>query len=180
MFLWGCCFGFLLTGARGVNFLLFALPLMGSFFIGCMPSGINFLHRTQKADFKGNGRQGIFGILTFPSAVDFQFIWNTQFSTENCGRLPVEYPRNRLTEDAGTWRISRPPYLRDGKCWPYTKGRKPMEMLTVRILAEKQAKPCHFVKRKMTSCHFKANGTLVATIRVRAKELSKVISNNIV
>jgi len=52
-----------------------------------MPSGINFLHRTQKADFKGNGRQGIFGILTFPSAVDFQFIWNTQFlqkTVEGC------------------------------------------------------------------------------------------------
>ena len=32
----------------------------------------------------------------------------------------------------------------------------------------------------MTSCHFKANGTLVATSKVRAKELSKVISNNIV
>ena len=47
-------------------------------------------------------------------------------------------------------------------------------------LAEKQAKPCHFVKGKMTSCHFKANGTLVATSKVRAKELSKVISNNIV
>ena len=47
-------------------------------------------------------------------------------------------------------------------------------------LAEKHAKLCHFVKEKMTSCHFKANGTLVATIRVRAKELSKVISNNIV
>ena len=28
---------------------------------------------------------------------------------------------------------SRPPYFRDGKCWSYTKGRKPMEMLTVRI-----------------------------------------------
>ena len=47
-------------------------------------------------------------------------------------------------------------------------------------LAEKQAKPCHFVKGKMTSCHFMTNGTLVATIRVRAKVLSKVISNNIV
>ena len=98
-----------------------------------MPSGINFLHRTQKADFKGNGRQGIFGILTFPSAVDFQFIWNTQFLTENCGRLPVEYPGNRLTQDAGTCRISRPPYLRDGKSWPYPDGRKPTEKLPRRI-----------------------------------------------
>ena len=47
-------------------------------------------------------------------------------------------------------------------------------------LAEKHAKSCHFVKGKMTSCHFKVIGTFVATIRVRAKELSKVISNNIV
>jgi len=52
-----------------------------------MPSGINFLHRTQKADFKGNGRQGIFGILTSATHVDFQFIWNTQFlqkTVEGC------------------------------------------------------------------------------------------------
>ena len=42
------------------------------------------------------------------------------------------------------------------------------------------SRPCHFVSGKMTSCHFKACGTLVATIRVRTKELSKVISNNIV
>ena len=39
-----------------------------------MPSGINFLHRTQKADFKGNGRQGICGILTSATHVDFQFL----------------------------------------------------------------------------------------------------------
>ena len=32
----------------------------------------------------------------------------------------------------------------------------------------------------VTSCHIMGNGTLVATIGVRAKELSKVISNNIV
>ena len=98
-------------------------PSWAVFFIGCMPSGINFLHRTQKADFKGNGRQGICGI----------FIWNTQFLTENCGRLPVEYPGNRLTKDAGTCRIYRPPYLRDEKCWPYPDGRKPTEKLQRRI-----------------------------------------------
>ena len=33
-------------------------------------------------------------------------------------------------------------------------------------------------QRKVTSCHFRGNGTLVARSRVRAKELSKVISNN--
>ena len=167
----GLLFGFFIDWSqRGKLFYFLLCPSWAVFFIGCMPSGINFLHRTQKADFKGNGRQGICGI----------FIWNTQFSTENCGRLPVEYPGNRLTKDAGTWRISRPPYLRDGKCWSYTMGRKPKEMLHDEDLAEKQAKSCHFVKGKMTSCHYKAHGTFVATIRVRAKELSKVISNNIV
>ena len=35
-------------------------------------------------------------------------------------------------------------------------------------------------QRKVTYCHFKRNGILVATSRLRAKELSKVISNNIV
>ena len=111
---------------RGKLFYFLLCPSWAVFFIGCMPSGINFLHRTQKADFKGNGRQGICGI----------FIWNTQFLTENCGRLPVEYPGNRLTKDAGTCRFSWPPYLRDEKCWSYTKGRKPKEMLTVRIWPE--------------------------------------------
>ena len=53
-------------------------------------------------------------------------------------------------------------------------------MLHDENLAEKHAKSCHFVKGKMTSCHHKANGTFVATIKVRAKELSKVISNNII
>ena len=140
---YGLLFGFLLTGARGINFFTFCFAPHGQFFfIGCMPSGINFLHRTQKADFKGNGRQGICGI----------FIWNTQFSAENCGRLPVEYPGNRLTEDAGTWRISSPPYLRDGKCWSYTKGRKPKEMLTVRIWPKSTFCPfSHFkIQRKPT------------------------------
>ena len=35
-------------------------------------------------------------------------------------------------------------------------------------------------QRKVTSCQFDGNGMLVASCRVRAKELSKVISNNIV
>ena len=100
--------------------------------------------------------------------------------TENCGRLPVEYPGNRLTKDAGTCRFSWPPYLRDGKCWSYTKGRKPKERLHDEDLAGKPTKLRQFVNKRVTSCHFKGNGTLVATSRVRAKELSKVISNNIV
>ena len=43
-----------------------------------------------------------------------------------------------------------------------------------------QIVPLTICQRKVTNCHFKGNGTLVATSRVRAKELSKVISNNIV
>jgi hypothetical protein len=41
----GCdVLGFLLTGARGRDFLTFLLaPSRAVFFIGCMPSGINFL-----------------------------------------------------------------------------------------------------------------------------------------
>jgi len=45
------------------------------------------------------------------------------------------------------------------------------------------AKACQtlpFCQGQMTSCHFWGNGTFVARNRVRAKELSKVISNNIV
>ena len=121
-----------------------------------MPSGINFLHRTQKADFKGNGRQGIFGVLNFPSAVDFQFIWNTQFLQKTVEGCQWNIP-DRLTQDAGTWRISRPPYLRDGKCWSYTKGRKPIEMLHDEDLAEKPTKLRQFVNKRVTSCHFKGN-----------------------
>ena len=35
---------------EGETFLLFACPSWAVFFIGCMPSGINFLHRHEEGE----------------------------------------------------------------------------------------------------------------------------------
>ena len=45
---------FLLTGARGVNFLLFALPLMGSFFYWLYAVGYKLFTSQPKGGREGN------------------------------------------------------------------------------------------------------------------------------
>ena len=55
---------------EGETFLLFACPSWAVFFIGCMPSGINFLHRYEEGEQEREWRQGIAG----------NSVRNTQFS----------------------------------------------------------------------------------------------------
>jgi hypothetical protein len=68
---------------------------MGSFFYWLYAVGYKLLHRKPKENLRGMKTRN-FGI----------FIWNTLFSNENCGRLPVEYPEIGF---AGTCRIDRSP-----------------------------------------------------------------------
>jgi len=106
---------------------------MGSFFYWLYAVGYKLFTSHPKGGLQGKWKTRNFRDIDFRYARRFSIHLEYPVFAENCGRLPVEYPENRLTQDAGTCRISWPPYLRDGKCWPYPDGRKPTEKLPRRI-----------------------------------------------